>query len=202
MWSEQPLFLTFKGWFNRNFSNQAAIALMITIIAVILIFIFFGAYLVPVFIGLVLAYLLLPVVRMLKKWHCPHSLAVIITYLLFVVAYVGIFFALVPFLIKQMTSLVEYMPELFRSSQAWLVALEKHFPEFFSSSSVDNISSQLSDQVAKLGQLALQFSLSTLPGLIQTLLYLILVPILVLFFIRDADQVGSWLQAYLPKERG
>lgn len=56
-------------------------------------------------------------------------------------------------------------------------------------------------EAGKFGQWALSFSLSCLPMLVSVMIYLVLVPILVFFFLEDREQIGQWFRSYLPRER-
>ena len=56
-------------------------------------------------------------------------------------------------------------------------------------------------EVGRYGQLVLTSSLSSLPLLLSLMIYLILVPILVFFFLKDRQQISDWLSGYLPRER-
>jgi putative permease len=48
---------------------------------------------------------------------------------------------------------------------------------------------------------ALSNSLSYIPGIITILIYLVLVPMLVFFLLKDKDELFSWIADFLPKER-
>ncbi|EPN49080.1 membrane protein, PerM family, partial [Pseudomonas syringae pv. actinidiae ICMP 19096] len=48
---------------------------------------------------------------------------------------------------------------------------------------------------------ALTFSISSLPLLVNLMIYLVLVPILVFFFLKDRHLIGRWARGYLPRER-
>ncbi len=56
-------------------------------------------------------------------------------------------------------------------------------------------------EIGKFGQWALTFSLSSLPLLVNIMIYLVLVPILVFFFLKDRAMIGRWVSGYLPRER-
>lgn len=56
-------------------------------------------------------------------------------------------------------------------------------------------------EAGKFGQWALSFSLSCLSMLVSVMIYLVLVPILVFFFLEDREQIGQWFRSYLPRER-
>lgn len=51
------------------------------------------------------------------------------------------------------------------------------------------------------GQNVLSLSLSSIPDIITLLVYLILVPLLVFFFLKDKGPILGWISRYLPKER-
>jgi putative permease len=52
-----------------------------------------------------------------------------------------------------------------------------------------------------MGQQILTLSLASIPGIITLLVYLILVPLLVFFFLKDKDTIVAWLSGFLPEER-
>jgi len=56
-------------------------------------------------------------------------------------------------------------------------------------------------EIGKFVQWALTFSLSSLPLLVNIMIYLVLVPILVFFFLKDRAMIGQWVRGYLPRER-
>jgi len=56
-------------------------------------------------------------------------------------------------------------------------------------------------EIGKFGQWALTFSLSSLPLLVNMMIYLVLVPILVFFFLKDRAKIRDWVGGYLPRER-
>lgn len=188
-------------WLRRNFSNSGAIALLLTIALIVLCLAWFGTYLLPVLISIVFAYILLPAVRWLVRLGSPKTLAAIAVYCLFLVLYLGALFFLVPMIIRQLSSLVDYIPQALHSIQGWVGALTKDFPDFFPDMNTASIDNVLHSQVSKIGNVLLQFSLATIPGIIQAILYIVLVPVLVFFFLRDASLVSQVLAHILPKER-
>jgi len=58
-----------------------------------------------------------------------------------------------------------------------------------------------SGEFGQLGQLLLSQSLASLPMLLTILVYLILVPILVFFFLMDNQKITGWMVGHLPRER-
>ena len=201
MWKNQPFVSIARRWFNRNFSSPAAVALLLTIAVSILVLSWFGGYLLPILISIVLAYVLSPLVRGMSRLRWPRWLGVTITYFVFLVIYLGILFVLLPLVVRQLANLVDYLPNLLQSIQTWFDGLSKTVPDLVSSEMVQNIALAIHSQIGKVGNALLQFSLSTIPGLVQAVLYIILVPVLVFFFLRDSEKVSNLFSRMLPKER-
>ncbi len=59
----------------------------------------------------------------------------------------------------------------------------------------------ISQRLAGLGQMLVSFSLATIPNLIAVLIYGVLIPLMVFFFLKDKDQILAWLARFLPAKR-
>ncbi len=196
-----PAFQVISQWFRRNFSNPDALALVFTFLLAFLLFKFLGEYLIPVLISIVIAYLLTFPVRVLKRWRFPRLLSVIIVYLLFLGVFLAAIFGVIPLMSKQLMSLVREIPHAIGKTQLWLLDMAHRYPKIFPADPLNSTVVYLKDRSAHIGQLALSFSLATIPGIIQTLLYLVLVPLMVFFFLKDGKQITQWLSRFLPKRR-
>jgi len=51
------------------------------------------------------------------------------------------------------------------------------------------------------GKVAVSVSLTSIPGLITWMVYLVLVPLLVFFMLKDRQKITSWLISFLPQKR-
>ena len=56
-------------------------------------------------------------------------------------------------------------------------------------------------ELGGLGQQLVTRSLATIPSILTLLVYMILIPILVFFFLKDRRQILAWLATFLPTER-
>jgi len=101
----------------------------------------------------------------------------------------------------QVAQLVQELPRQIDSGQQMLMQLPERYPQFVSEQQVSEIMNTLRGELASLGQNLLSLSLSSIPGLIALIIYLILVPLLVFFFLKDKQLILGWLAAYLPKQR-
>lgn len=197
-----PILQSVSKWMQRNFSDPGAVSLFFTLLIGFLFIEFFGSFFLPVIISIVIAYLLHSVVRLLERWRCPHLLAVIIVYVIFLGLFIYAILGLMPSLWKQSTHLINDLPHAFAKSQAWVTDLMHRYPRIFSATLIQHVSDFFKDQVSIIGQYVFQFSIATISNVIQVVLYLVLVPLLVFFFLKDSKPIMQWFAQYMPKERG
>lgn len=193
---------TISNWFKRNFSDPEALGLFFFIVTTLLLFEFFGDLLMPVFISVVIAYLLNSPVRWLERLHLPHKSAVWIVYAVFLSLFFVALLALLPKLWRQLSNLIIELPIAFSRGQHWLNDFTENYPAIFTSDSINHIATLLKQQLVKVGQHLLSYSLSGIRGLLEMVVYLVLVPLLVFFFLQDGKAIATWLARYLPDNRG
>jgi putative permease len=64
---------------------------------------------------------------------------------------------------------------------------------------VQDFGTQLGGNLATMGQALVTWSLSSVVNVVSLLVFLVLVPILVFFFMKDKARLIQWMVAYLPK---
>ena len=79
--------------------------------------------------------------------------------------------------------------------------MPKKYPDFFSENQIQEFVSGLGSEVVGLSQTVLSFSATSFIVLVTIIVYLVLVPLLVFFMIRDSDRIVNWLTDFLPHER-
>jgi putative permease len=198
--TKNVLVKTISAWFQRNFSDAGTIGLIFTLIIGILAIEFFGKLLLPILISIVIAYLLASLVRLLKTWKVPNFAAVIIVYSLFIGLLVLFVFVILPALWDQLSNLVTEVPKAFSHSQQWAAKLIGKYPTIFSDTNLQHITVYMQQESMKVGQVVLQYSFAIIPNVIEIILYLILVPLLVFFFLKDRRQIIRWCRRFLPGE--
>jgi len=193
---------TLKQWYYRYFSDPAAVALLASIIVIYLLFATMGSWLIPVLVALVFAYLLDWIVSSLERVKMPHSLAVVIVYLLFIGVVVLAIVGLLPVLTKQLANLINEFPKMIAEGQGMLLELQEKFPAYVNADQLKQFLSAFKTDFAKAGQHILTWSISTIPSLFMVIIYLVLVPLLIYFFLIDRDLLIGWARKVLPRERG
>ena len=191
----------FRNWFARHFSDPQAVGLAIVLVAGFLLVYFAGHLLAPVLASMVIAYLLDGAVSAMTRGKVPRLLAVLIVFSLFLAAMVFVIFGLLPLLSHQATQLANRLPEMLSQGQTLLLQLPERYPGLLTVEQIQEVISTIRLEIIGLGQQALTLSLSSLVGLITVLLYLILMPLMVFFFLKDKAVIVDWFKGFLPQER-
>lgn len=188
-------------WFQRHFNNPQVVILSVLLLIVFAVIFFLGKALIPFFAGLIIAYLLDGMVKQLVNRRVPRILAVTAAFLFFMLILFFSMFWLVPQLIKQVTQLVQQLPSMIGATQKLLLQLPERYPNIISEEQVFEIFSVLRGEAGKLAQNILSISMASVMRLITLLLYLIIVPLLVLFFLKDKEKIIHWFTGFLPRDR-
>ncbi|HDQ40295.1 MAG TPA: AI-2E family transporter [Desulfonatronum sp.] len=190
-----------RSWFQRQFSDPQVVILVGILTVCFAMIFFFGRMMVPFLAGLVVAYLLEGLVRALVKWRMPRLLAVVLVFSIFLTSMFFVLFWLLPLLTKQLAQLVQQIPGIISATQDLLLQIPERYPKLVSDEQVVQFTSVLRTELFNFGQKLLTFSVASVMGLITIIVYLIIVPMLVFFFLKDKDRITAWVASFLPKER-
>ena len=87
------------------------------------------------------------------------------------------------------------------NGQELLLKLPQQYPDIISEDAVWEVILAIKSGVSDLGQNILSVSLASIPAIITVLVYLILVPVMIFFFLKDKEIIVFWLTRFLPAER-
>jgi putative permease len=107
---------------------------------------------------------------------------------------------LLPLISYQLTQLVQELPDMVARGHQLLQELPNKF-EIISAEQVESIIKSIRLMVRELGQSVLSYSLASIPTVLSLIVYSILVPLLVFFFLKDKETIIKWFLNFLPKER-
>ena len=189
-----------KNWFARYFSDPQAVLLTAILIIGFAVVLNLGSMLAPVFAAVVIAYLLEGVIRKLEQRSVPRIYAVVIVFIAFNAFVIFILFGVVPLLSEQVTALVKELPRYLGEAQKQLLQLPQNY-SFISEKQVAEMMEVINSEMASLGQNILSMSLASITSLITIMVYLILVPMLIFFFLKDKKVIVDWFTSLLPRER-
>lgn len=190
-----------REWFVRRFSNPQVFILVVLVLLGVVAVWAFGNILAPLFAALVIAYLLEGLVMRFEGLGVPRILGVSLVFIAFVASLLVMFFGIVPLLTRQVTQLVQQVPALVNRLQTTIETLPEKYPELVSQEQINTFMGSLGDQLAEGGQSLVGQTLASINGIITLLVFLVLVPILVFFLMKDKHQLVTWFQQFLPRDR-
>ena len=188
-------------WYKRRFSDPHAVSLVAILLGGFLTIYFFGNLIAPLLVAIVLAYLLEWPVMQLTRLGLPRTLSVMGVLFIFAGLMVMAVFGLVPTIWHQVGNLIADVPNMFNGLQEYVSSLPERYPDFVQPHQVSTFMITLREKVLGLGESAVKGSLASLVSLATLAVYLILVPLLVFFLLKDKEEMLEMLSGLLPKNR-
>ncbi|MFI4937620.1 MAG: AI-2E family transporter [Candidatus Berkiellales bacterium] len=195
------MFKVVKNWGQKYLSDPQAILLLFVIGALVALVLWMGKILAPVIASIVIAYILQWFANILISWRVPRLAAVLIVYSGFMGLFLCAIFILWPVIWQQLLKLYEEIPSMMTSAQHFLYLLPDKFPEFLTKETVDGWVASFLMQLKQSGKMLFTVSVATLPSLIAMVIYIVLVPIMAFFFLKDNQLIRNWLVSFLPTHR-
>ncbi|MFP4138398.1 MAG: AI-2E family transporter [Halomonas sp.] len=190
-----------KNWVDRYLSDEEAVILLVVLVLGFAVVIWLGSMLAPFLTALVIAFLLQGVVSWLERRRVPHLLAVSLVTLAFVGLMLALAFILMPLIWNQLVGLVQETPRMFASGQRLLDELQGRYPNLVTPDQIQNWIDVAGREMTQMGQRALTLSLASLGNVLALIVYLVLVPILVFFMLKDRDALVAFTVSLLPQQR-
>ena len=195
------MFNILQQWYQRYFTDpQTVIFAFILIVGGLLIFVL-NAHLMPILVAIIIAYLAEGMVVWLHKINLGRTVAASFVTALMITAILLAFFVLLPLLSRQVSELFREMPNMLGKGQQLLLRLPEEYPDYISASQIEEILTLARIELTSFGQRVVSLSLSSVVGIITFLVYMILLPLMVFFFLKDKELIIRWLADFLPDER-
>ena len=189
-------------WYRRRFSDPEAIALLIILVAGFGILFFFSGLLAPLLVAIVLAYLLeWPTVR-LEHIGCSRRWATSIVLVVFVGILLLMAFVVMPVAWQQGIYLIRDMPGMLNKLSDFAATLPRRYPALMDAGIIDAMAENMRSRMLTMGDSVVKYSLASLVGLLTLAVYLVLVPLMVFFLIKDKGQMLNAVRRVLPRNRG
>ncbi|MGB5776556.1 MAG: AI-2E family transporter [Sedimenticolaceae bacterium] len=189
-------------WFKRTFSDPQIVFLTLVLASGSAVILTMGDMLAPVLASAVIAYLLEGLVVILEKRGLPRWLSASLVFCAFVLFVSLVLFGLLPRLSRQVTDLIQQLPSMISAGQEALMRLPERFPEVISPQQAEEILDAVRREIGSYGQDVLSLSVSSVVGVLTILVYLVLMPMLVFFFLKDKDVIMRWVGSFMPGARG
>jgi putative permease len=188
-------------WYQRYLSEEEAVILLVMLTMAFAVMLFFGDILAPVLVAIVLAYLMQGVANVLRQRGLPRELSVAFSTLLFLGGFFAVLLGLAPLVWRQLVALVREAPAIIEAWRKVLVTLPEEYPVFFTQQQVNELTAAIQAEMASVGQILVTKGLSSIPSVLAAIVYLILIPLMVFFFLKDREQLTGWFASFLPAKR-
>ena len=188
-------------WYRRRFSDPEAIALLVILVAGFGIIFFFSGLLAPLLVAIVLAYLLeWPTVR-LQSIGCSRRWATSIVLVVFVGILLLMAFVVLPIAWQQGIYLIRDMPGMLNKLSDFAATLPRRYPALMDAGIIDAMAENMRSRMLTMGDSVVKISLASLVGLLTIAVYLVLVPLMVFFLLKDKEQMLNAVRRVLPRNR-
>lgn len=191
----------FQKWYERYFFEEESILLLVLLGLGLLLVLTVGDIITPVLAAMVLAYLMQGLSTYMEDRGLPQWVGVSFSFLVFVGLFFGFLFLLLPLVWRQSVSLIGELPRMIDQIRHWLAVLPERYPDLITQAQITETVGVAQRELAEIGQSLLSLSLASLPVLVLVMIYAILVPLLVFFFLKDKEKILAWLGGFLPHER-
>ncbi len=189
-------------WFKRTFSDPQIVFLTLVLASGFAVILTMGDMLAPVLASVVIAYLLEGLVVILEQRGLPRWLSASLVFCAFVLFLSLVLFGLLPRLSRQVTDLIQQLPSMISAGQEALMRLPERFPDVISPQQAEEILDAVRREIGSYGQDVLSLSVSSVVGVLTILVYLVLMPMLVFFFLKDKGIIMRWIGSFMPGARG
>jgi len=190
-----------KLWYQRYFTDPQTVTFAFILIFGFLLILVMNAHLMPILIGIIIAYLFEGLVVRMDQLNLNRTIAASFATTLMLTAILLTLFVLLPLLSKQVSELIGELPLMFGKGQQLLSQLPQQYPDVVSTRQVEEMLTFIRTEVTSMGQQVVSLSLSSVVGVITFFVYLILLPLMVFFFLKDKELILGWLGDFLPDER-
>ena len=163
----------FRSWFNRYFSDPQIIILGVMLVVGFSTVFILGSMLMPVFIGIIIAYLLEGIVQRLQSFKVPRKAGILIVFILFITCFVIMVVGLFPLLSHQVVQFIQELPSMLSKGQKGLQELLEKYPELISRAQLDELMTSIASEIYNQVQQILSFSLASVKNVIVIIVYLV-----------------------------
>ncbi len=190
-----------KGWFEKHFSDPQAIILVTILVLGAVLVMYWGKILTPVLAGIIIAYVLEGLVRKISLLGVPRFIAFLLSYALFIASLALLLFGLIPLVISQLSQLVADFPRILDKVQQLILSIPEQYP-VFADQEIEKMLGSFSSELVSVGQKLVTVSLASVVDVFTILVYLVVVPLLVFFLLKDKDKIKQWFRRFLPEDSG
>ena len=152
----------------------------------------------PFLVGGAIAYFLDPVADRLERMGCSRAIATTIIFVFLILVVVIAVLVVVPTLVQQAYDLIDATPGIIENLRVFLT---ERFPDAFDEGSVIRQSlDRAGETIQSRGAELLQTVLSSAAGVVNVLVFLVVVPVVAFYMLLDWDRMITRIDQLLPRD--
>ncbi len=190
-----------RGFVDRYFHDEEAIIFTILLLLALVVLLTLGSVIAPLLAAIITAYLLQGLVNRLARLKIPYLLSVLLVYTLFISLFMAILFLLLPQAWNQLGRFINELPRYISEGQELLLHLPEAYPALITEQQVQDFIASLRGNLSSLGQFIVSYSIASIQSVFYWIIFLVLVPVLVFFLLKDKSLLVNWVSNLLPQNR-
>lgn len=190
----------FIDWWRKQSQNTDLLVFFTILTVIVLLLYFLIDILSPILVALCLAYLLDSPIQSLTRWRVSRTLSATLLVLLFIALSYLFATKALPVLGGQVNQLLAAIPDIIDHLKGALSEIQAQFPELLSQEQISDWGSRGKVAIPALFLPLMSFSTTQALELISLLIYLVLVPMVLFFAVKDKNEITTWLSRFLPRQ--
>ena len=157
-----------------------------------------GHVILPFVVGGAIAYFLDPVADRLERAGLSRLLATVVIFIFLIAIVILSLLVIIPLLVQQSQGLIQSAPDLFNQLRNWLT---EHFPQIMEDGSPLRQSlMSIGETIQSRGGQLLQQLLSSAAGVVNLLVFIVVVPVVAFYMLMDWDRMIALINNLLPRD--
>lgn len=190
-----------KNWYENKFSDPQVVTLFLILLLGFLGLYWLSGMLAPVLVSVAVAYLLEWPVNRLCRLGLTRTMSTTIVVLGFMSLLVLVMMWVIPLAWYQGRNLLRDLPQMIELGRTYLLQLPDLLPGMVTDEQIILLMHTVEERVLNFGRYMLSMSLASLVSLVALLIYLVLVPVMVFFMLKDKVLLINGFVQLLPDER-
>lgn len=178
----------------ENIKYKEILSLILFFLTIIIII--KSSFFLPIIISIIITYFLYNIQKLLTKINISNSISFFLTYSFFLTFFVLILTILLPIIFKQLANLFDDLPIILQK----IKILTYKYPSIFSIEQTNILFSNITTYVQSIGKTLISASLISIAIIIKWTISIFIIPILVLFLLKDHKKILEWFDKIMPEK--
>lgn len=195
------MFKFFKEWYNTHLTDPSQVALALIILLISIVTYILLATVVPILVAIILSYMLEGLVGTIgNKYNLNRNTIVMAVYFSFIALSLLILLLLIPIMLEQITLFIKSLPSILEKGKELLQGHTSENSDLIDETQLTNIFASINAEISSIGKSVISYSLSSASSILETIVYILIVPILIFFLLYDKSKIKSWFKKFFPEK--